>query len=131
MTAGAPAPVRLYGYSEVIQHIFFAHPLLDALKGFPGPVIGLVNLQTGLGVTGQTGPGYLRPCLKILLQNLEFCMIGRGQGNLYYLVLCRNRGKRLSSTDDTPNTTCTGLGIMFFIINPPEKYFSSDRITPI
>ncbi len=61
MTAGAPAPVRLWRYSEIINDMGLAQAFFSPLVTLPSPMNGTVYLTGCEIVTFQTGSGYLRP----------------------------------------------------------------------
>jgi hypothetical protein len=63
--------------AEVIQDISLANPLLVIrIQKFPGPVVGFMNLFGSFCVALEAGPGDFRARLEILLQFLEFGVIG-------------------------------------------------------
>ena len=61
MTAGAPAPVRLWRYSEIINDMGLAQAFFSPLVTLPGPMNRTVYLTGCLIVTFQTSPGHLGP----------------------------------------------------------------------
>ena len=77
MAGRAVGKIRLRRDAEVIQDISLANPLLViGIEKFPGPVVGFMNLFGSFRVALEAGPGDFRAGLEILLQFLEFGVIG-------------------------------------------------------
>jgi hypothetical protein len=79
VATGAGRVVRGDGNAEVVEDGLLAQRLLGVgIEVLPLPVLGAMDLAGGLGMAGEASLGHLGTGVELLLQFLEFGMVGGG-----------------------------------------------------